>query len=369
MNQIVMPPKTAASANRSMVESRNAPYGPELPLIRASWPSSMSVKTKNVAVNAPGNSSPIGNSESAAADTPTVPATVIMFGVTGVRASACTIGLNRRAKTGRRKFSMDVTILLGSVSARCAACPALASLPSAIVAYLPGHLLATQWIPAGGLVVTRPSGSRCEDGSSSSAGARGGDGSDWNIRPEARERQARAGIRAPGGDGGGKRRMYVTSCSSAIQAAGRPRWWRRCSRIPGRSAAGRVEDGTTVTDFDEVEIRQKRSVNLTLAPFVARGHGQPARHAGLRRLHRRPAGRAAGGGLRAVRRLGHRRRGRGHQAAVGRVRRGGHAARGRHHQDRPPARRLRGGAGGVPRGVRRRRPAAVPAGGRRRGPA
>ena len=29
---------------------------------------------------------------------------------------------------------------------------------------------------------------------------------------------------------------------------------------------GRVEDGTTVSDFDEVEVRQQRSVNLTLAP-------------------------------------------------------------------------------------------------------
>jgi elongation factor G len=32
--------------------------------------------------------------------------------------------------------------------------------------------------------------------------------------------------------------------------------------------AGRVEDGNTVSDFDEVEIRQGRSVNLTLAPFM-----------------------------------------------------------------------------------------------------
>jgi elongation factor G len=30
---------------------------------------------------------------------------------------------------------------------------------------------------------------------------------------------------------------------------------------------GRVEDGTTVSDFDEVEVRQQRSVNLTLIPF------------------------------------------------------------------------------------------------------
>jgi elongation factor G len=35
--------------------------------------------------------------------------------------------------------------------------------------------------------------------------------------------------------------------------------------------AGRVEEGTTASDFDEVEIRQKRSVNLTLTPFVSDG--------------------------------------------------------------------------------------------------
>src|SRR6266705_4553630 len=38
----------------------------------------------------------------------------------------------------------------------------------------------------------------------------------------------------------------------------------------GIQRAGRVEDGTTVSDFDEVEVRQQRSVNLTLAP-VRRG--------------------------------------------------------------------------------------------------
>jgi elongation factor G len=34
---------------------------------------------------------------------------------------------------------------------------------------------------------------------------------------------------------------------------------------------GRVEDGTTVSDFDEVEVRQQRSVNLSLAPVVHNG--------------------------------------------------------------------------------------------------
>lgn len=35
--------------------------------------------------------------------------------------------------------------------------------------------------------------------------------------------------------------------------------------------AGRVEDGNTVSDFDEVEMRQQRSVNLTVAPMVHNG--------------------------------------------------------------------------------------------------
>jgi elongation factor G len=35
--------------------------------------------------------------------------------------------------------------------------------------------------------------------------------------------------------------------------------------------AGRVEDGTTVTDYDEAEVRQQRSVSLALAPFLHNG--------------------------------------------------------------------------------------------------
>jgi len=35
--------------------------------------------------------------------------------------------------------------------------------------------------------------------------------------------------------------------------------------------AGRVEEGTTVSDFDEAELRQQRSVSLTLAPFTHDG--------------------------------------------------------------------------------------------------
>src|ERR1700760_4518030 len=72
----------------------------------------MSVKTKTVAVAAPGKSQPMGNMARQGAATPRVPATVIMFGVTGVRASAWISGLNRRTKKGLRKVSMADTILL-----------------------------------------------------------------------------------------------------------------------------------------------------------------------------------------------------------------------------------------------------------------
>src|ERR1700746_596272 len=34
---------------------------------------------------------------------------------------------------------------------------------------------------------------------------------------------------------------------------------------------GSIEEGTTVSDFDEVEVRQQRSINLTLAPVVHNG--------------------------------------------------------------------------------------------------
>ena len=37
------------------------------------------------------------------------------------------------------------------------------------------------------------------------------------------------------------------------------------------SRQGTIEEGSTVSDFDETEIRQQRSVNLTLAPLVHNG--------------------------------------------------------------------------------------------------
>jgi hypothetical protein len=89
-----------------MVESRNAPQVPVVPFIRASTPSSMSSSTKIVQVKAPGNSSPMGSRPSPPPSTPTVPITVMAFGVTGVRARTLPTGVNRRVIAGRSVFSM-----------------------------------------------------------------------------------------------------------------------------------------------------------------------------------------------------------------------------------------------------------------------
>ena len=131
--------------------------------------------------------------------------------------------------------------------------------------------------------------------------------------------------------------------------------------------AGRVEDGTTVSDFDEVEVRQQRSVNLTAgADDLQRHQDQPFRHPRLRRLRRRPARRTARRRRRAVRGLGVGGRRRPDQDAVGGVRAGRDAPCGRDHQDRPPAGELRGGPRRLPGRLRRRRGAAVPARGDQR---
>src|SRR6266536_2365154 len=110
----------------------------------------------------------------------------------------------------------------------------------------------------------------------------------------------------------------------------------------GIQRAGRVEDGTTVSDFDEVEVRQQRSVNLTLAPVL---------HSGVKvNLLDTPGYADFTGDLRAGLRAadaalftvsaadGHRRP---DQDALGGVRGGRSPARRRDHQDRPSARRLR----------------------------
>ena len=111
---------------------------------------------------------------------------------------------------------------------------------------------------------------------------------------------------------------------------------------------GRVENGTTVSDFDDVEVRQQRSVNLTLAPVV---------HAGIKvNLLDTPGYADFTGDLRAgcaprtppCSPSGHRRGRRPDPDAVGGMRLRRDAPRRGDHQAGPPAGRLRRGAARLP---------------------
>ena len=124
---------------------------------------------------------------------------------------------------------------------------------------------------------------------------------------------------------------------------------------------GKVEDGTTVCDFDPEEQRRRISVSLALAPFELDGHKVNLLDApGLRRLHRRRRRRAPGRRPRAVRRL----RGRGRRGADRdrvEARRGArHPARDLRQQARPRARVVRAHARPAQGALRRRRRAAAP---------
>ena len=56
------------------------------------------------------------------------------------------------------------------------------------------------------------------------------------------------------------------SPSSVIAAPGRRSWSPRCSSTPAPStASARVDDGTTVTDYDEEEIARKHTLSCSLA--------------------------------------------------------------------------------------------------------
>ena len=126
--------------------------------------------------------------------------------------------------------------------------------------------------------------------------------------------------------------------------------------------AGRVEDGGTVSDFDEAEIRQQRSVNLSLAPIEhggikvnlldAPGYADFVGdlRAGLRAADAALFVVSAADGVDGTTTMLW-----DECAAVGR------AARRRHHQAGPPARRLRRDRRACARRVRRGRAARLPA--------
>ncbi len=127
------------------------------------------------------------------------------------------------------------------------------------------------------------------------------------------------------------------------------------------SRMGSIEDGTTVSDAEPSEVHQQRSVVLSVAPLLCGRHqGEPARHAGLRGLHRRAARRAARrrcGAVRGVGPGGHRRR---HHSAVGGVRPAGDAAGGGDQPAGPSAGKFRSRPRRMPAGLRRLGGAGLP---------
>ena len=102
-----------------------------------------------------------------------------------------------------------------------------------------------------------------------------------------------------GGDGRGTRpheQGPQRSPWSATAAPARRRWPKPCCSRPARlTRVGRVEDGSTVCDFDPRSSGGASPSSLAVAPFAVEGpQGQPDRHPGLRRLrgrgHRRRCG-------------------------------------------------------------------------------
>src|SRR6476660_5470284 len=245
MNQMTRPLKMPASAIRSMVESRNAPQVPLVPLIRASTPSSMSRNTKIVQVKAPGKSSPIGKRPSAPPATPTVPMTVTAFGVTGVRARILPTGVNRRVMAGRSEFSMAVR------SYRRAEL----EFSAARVGFTfrqPGRCFPWGlWTRCSRVKAGRahPAIARRR---TSVAGTSSGAGGAAGRAPAADQVR---NVVLVGHSGTGKSSL-VEALLAATGTIQRP---------------GTIEEGTTVSDFDETEVRQQRSVNLTLAPVIHNG--------------------------------------------------------------------------------------------------
>ena len=149
-----------------------------------------------------------------------------------------------------------------------------------------------------------------------------------HARPRARRDTRYEGLR--------RRQPSAMWPSSATADAARHSWSPPCCSPPAPSTGiGRVDDGTTVTDFDEEEIARKHTLSSSLAYAEwQKDQNQHHRHPGLRQLpDRRARGaprRRSGGGRRRCRR----RRRSADREALGRGRRARPAA----HRRRQPAR-------------------------------
>ena len=139
----------------------------------------------------------------------------------------------------------------------------------------------------------------------------------------------------------------ATWSGRARPAAARPPWsrrfWSRPACCPEPGSYRRRHHGLRLRRGRDPPAAFGRSCRGVAV--ARRRQGQPRRHARLRRLRRRTAGRVARRGLRAVRDRGQRGRRRADQVAVAGMQPGRHAPRRGDHQTRPRPGELPGGAG------------------------
>jgi hypothetical protein len=106
-----MLPNSTASAIRSQLASSTVPNRVTRPEVRAIEPSSRSESRNAITTRVPASSWPCGKNHRAAATVPTVPITVIAFGVRPARTSRAPIGSVTRETDARAKmFSIGLSV-------------------------------------------------------------------------------------------------------------------------------------------------------------------------------------------------------------------------------------------------------------------